>query len=266
MAQKVVSIVIPIYKKNLTYNEELSFRRCLKILGKYPVTIVHPKRLDLSLYNHIAKELQTKLKYESFKSKYFKGVEGYNKLLLSLGFYKRYAKYEFIFIYQLDSWVFRDELIYWCKQGFDYIGAPWFEGWHEAAPDSPIIDAGNGGFSLRKTHSTIKLLKKMILFTLSYRILWKLKILTLCNKLGILKNFRQHLNKVRSHGLNEDYQISILSKHYKWYKIALYQDAFRFSFDANPETLYKMNKNKLPFGCHAWERYNSNFWRQFIEF
>lgn len=29
-------------------------------------------------------------------------------------------------IYQLDAWVFNDELSSWCSLGYDYIGAPFF--------------------------------------------------------------------------------------------------------------------------------------------
>ena len=28
-------------------------------------------------------------------------------------------------IYQLDAFVFQDDLAYWCQQNYDYIGAPW---------------------------------------------------------------------------------------------------------------------------------------------
>ena len=28
-------------------------------------------------------------------------------------------------IYQLDAYVFKDELLNWANKGYDYIGAPW---------------------------------------------------------------------------------------------------------------------------------------------
>ena len=42
-------------------------------------------------------------------------------------------------------------------------------------------------------------------------------------------------------------------------------DAIPFAFEAKPKYLYKINQNKLPMGCHAWYRYNLEFWRPFIE-
>ena len=42
-------------------------------------------------------------------------------------------------------------------------------------------------------------------------------------------------------------------------------DALRFSFEVNPKSLYKMNNDKLPFGCHGWRKYDPDFWKQFIK-
>src|SRR5262249_21397293 len=36
---------------------------------------------------------------------------------------------------------------------YDYIGAPWFEGWERAPIDAPIIGVGNSGFSLLRLDS-----------------------------------------------------------------------------------------------------------------
>ena len=83
----------------------------------------------------------------------------FNKLKESNLLYKKYKKYKYILFYELDAFVFRDELDYWCKKGFDYIGAPW-NGTH-CYYDTPINGVGNGGFSLRNIKSAIKLLEKL---------------------------------------------------------------------------------------------------------
>ena len=38
-----------------------------------------------------------------------------------------------------------------------------------------------------------------------------------------------------------------------------------FAFEARPRTLYEMNGRQLPFGCHAWFRYDLAFWKPFVE-
>ena len=46
-------------------------------------------------------------------------------------------------------------------------------------------------------------------------------------------------------------------------KIAPMEDAVLFSLEAFPERYYGVTK-KLPFGCHAWRRYNYDFWKNVI--
>ena len=43
------------------------------------------------------------------------------------------------------------------------------------------------------------------------------------------------------------------------------EEAIAFSFELSPSYLYKLNGNYLPFGCHAWYKYEyENFWKQHI--
>ena len=48
------------------------------------------------------------------------------------------------------------------------------------------------------------------------------------------------------------------------YKVAPSCEAIKFAFEKAPEMLYKKNKNQLPFGCHAWEKYEPEFWKKHI--
>ncbi len=41
-------------------------------------------------------------------------------------------------------------------------------------------------------------------------------------------------------------------------------DASRFAFEVEPRHLYALNGEQLPFGCHAWERYDREFWLQVL--
>ncbi len=261
MNKRVIILVIS-HKPILSENEVLSLKQLYKVLEHFPIKLICPEGLDVSFY---IENINNNTDFDFIDPIWQSNYQNFNKLKMSLFLYERYFDYEYILFYEPDAYVFRDELEYWCAKGYDYIGAPWFEGWHEAKPNSPLIGVGNGGFSLRKTDSTIKLLKRMKLYTIIYRLLRIFKILLLCKRLGILENYFKRINKIRSQDINEDYQISVLSKYFCWYKIAPIQVALRFSFDVNPEVLYAMNNNTLPFGCHAWTRYNPNFWKQFIE-
>ncbi len=119
----MVVVVIPVYKENITGYEDISLKQCCKLLGAYPVTLVKPRSLQVENYFSYCDGWKT----ESFDDEYFSSVEGYNKLMMSEEFYRRFVNYRYILIHQLDAFVFKDELLLWCKKGYDYIGAPWLE-------------------------------------------------------------------------------------------------------------------------------------------
>ena len=51
----------------------------------------------------------------------------------------------------------------------------------------------------------------------------------------------------------------------KDFKVAEPKVALQFSFEVNPSLLYEMNNQQLPFGCHAFEKYEyETFWKNFI--
>ena len=116
-----VAIVIPYYKNDLTKTEQISLKACTQTLSSYDIFLVSPIKLDTS---EICKEYPL-LKVKRFKNDYFNSLRGYNKLMLSEDFYSQFTGYSYILIYQLDAFVFKDELQIWVNKGYDYIGAPW---------------------------------------------------------------------------------------------------------------------------------------------
>lgn len=234
-------VTMPIYKNNLSEFEKASLIQCCKILGKYDFALVCPKRLDPILYEDILKKHSIKYSFKRFADKFFDSIERYNELMLSANFYECFADYDFMLVYQLDAYVFRDELEYWCKKDYDYVGAPWFSGFSLSGSEDEMLNvAGNGGFSLRKIKSFIDLLKHE-------------------------KEAREFIEKYVKDGQNEDMFFSNFAKNIKKdFRVALPDEAMHFSFETQPEKLYQMVGEKLPFGCHAWERYNFDFWEKFI--
>jgi len=168
--RKEVAILIPIYRIELTENEKIALSQCAKILKKYDIIIIHPNNIDIA---KIKNDYQIG-KAKPFDRKYFSNTNGYNRLLLTIDFYREFLQYKFILIYQLDAFVFHDSLQYWCRQDYDYVGAPWIgEAWPHAImrnTKKPLWAnnfifrylffakenfVGNGGFSLRKISSAI---------------------------------------------------------------------------------------------------------------
>jgi hypothetical protein len=239
-----VAVVIPVYQSNLTAGEQLSLKQCMTVLSGYPVKIVKPRSLDLAQI----KAQYPSIELISFEDKQFAGIDAYNQLLISIDFYKTFLAYEYMLIYQLDAFVFRDELREWCKKGYDYIGAPSL---HQ--PEFDILSAEskdiyanalssrrivlNGGLSLRRIPAFIRYLKIYNFFYPS----WK-------GNEDML--FSQEATRL--------YPMKLFLKLPAW------EEALRFSFEKSPAATYELTGHQLPFACHAWERYDSGFWAKFI--
>ena len=257
-----VAVVIPFYKSSLTELEKISLDQCFKVLYDYPLIAIKPDSLDISGISH-SKAFS---RIVTFEDSCFKNVQSYNALMLSSVFYQRFLNYEFILIYQLDAFVFRDELSQWCAKGYDYIGAPWLK----RIADKSRLDAiktklktrfytffniskygvpsdrqfdnrvGNGGFSLRRVQK---------FYTLSLK----------------FRNEMQPYHDRTEFKFHEDVFWSIeINRKRQRLKIPFYHEALHFSFENNPERSIQLTENQLPFGCHAWDLH-TDFWRPYFE-
>ncbi|MDX2189425.1 MAG: DUF5672 family protein [Bacteroidota bacterium] len=266
-------IVIPIYQHKLAESEIKSFNQCINILKNHKIVIVSPFDLDTNKLNDSLKYKDSIIDVIKFESKYFLGTTRYSQLLISPFFYAKFSNYDYILIYQLDAWVFSDQLEFWAQKKFDFIGAPWFEGYGNPVSNK-LIGVGNGGFSLRNVKSCIKISKRVFYIRYLYLLLYKLfgKIFerdTL--QRIILYIFR--IEKKTENDRNALFEIDVKYEDYYWtvvisrffdFKIATLNDAISFGFEVNPEILYSLNNEKLPFGAHAWQKYSPQFWKKFI--
>lgn len=220
---KKVAIVIPIYRIKVTNNEEISLLQAINLFKNYDKYFILPSSLQWSYKN---------IENITFDDKWFKSNQTYSRLLLNEEFYKRFTQYKYILIYQLDAFVFKDNLEYFCDLGYDYIGAPWLSGLiYYWGYKYNTLYVGNGGFSLRNVYKCIELIK-----------------------------LRGHLFPEH---INEDIFFSMGNS--DTFKVAPIEIALKFSFEREVQKSFEQNKKKLPFGCHAWERYDLMFWKPHIE-
>ena len=226
MDKKKCVIIVPAYKPQVSEDERQSLIRLRSVLGKYDIRLVCPEGMDVQEYSFPLGETWIT---ERFDAKHFADRMAYGKLLNSVEFYERFSDYEYMLVYQTDCWVFRDELDMWCDKGYDYIGAPFFVKWFS---DRGLF-VGNGGFSLRKIDSIITYLKKFLGKGLPHE--------------GTDDGF---------FAANFDKSLNIPTP----------QEASLFSLEVSPSIQYRQNGNKLPFGCHAYKRYDWGFWKQFIDY
>lgn len=232
---KKVAIVIPNHRATLKWNEQISLARCKEVFNEYDVILAHPKGISLEEYE----EYDVITKYIGLNPKYFKNEAKYNRLMNIPYFYKHFLEYDYILIYQLDTFVFENNLDEWCNMGFDYIGAPWINStWiQELNNKIPgikrlIKKVGNGGLSLRK----VKKFYYGSIYLYPLALFWKGK-------------------------WHEDFFWSSVAKRLiPGFRIPDVKTALQFAFEETPEECYKLNGNQLPFGCHAWEKFNPDFW------
>jgi hypothetical protein len=252
--QNLCTVAIPAYKESPDYIEMSSFKQAVKILGKWPFVLFCPKGLNVGAYVKILEKNRIAYRIEFLNKKLFLSANTYNSLLLRENFWDLFPS-KFVLIYQLDAWVFRDKLEYWCKKDYDYIGAPNLE----FGLVGNFSDCRNGGFSLRKVASQKR----------------SLKFLEKVNNINNNKSkhgysFSRFYNVFNPKSWdklpnNEDvYYSLIVPLLIKDYNVGNFRDSMKFSMEVGSDILYKKNGDKLPFGCHAFEKYEPDFWQNFI--
>lgn len=258
-------IVIPLYREEISDFEQISMDQCFKVLGAYDIYFIVPERMEAYVQaNRYVTE--GKASYKSFDDSFFANIPAYNRLLKYPKFYEAVLPYEFMLIYQLDAFVFQDDLMKWCDMGYDDIGAPLFEDYYDAGPASPIIGQGNGGFCLRRVQScyevvtSFKKLKFRKTYTdssrsflrniyryIKHQLIFIYSLFPLQPMINEDRFWAEEIPKVFSNFMVPDPAISI-----------------GFSFEVNPDVLFELNHQSLPFGCHAWWRYDLDFWKPYI--
>lgn len=243
MPKPNVAVVSPIYRPQPSPIEDISLRRRGEILGDYKSFWIAPDTLDTTPYDKYG-DVETL----SFSPGHFLDNKTYSRLLLREDFYAAFAAYDYVLIYQTDAFVFRDALEEFCSTGDHYFGAPFPQGY--AWPNysfrgvSHVLNrfpfllprrkayVGNGGFSLRHVGATRELLQKDGFASRTYR------------------------------GHEDIYFATrIFTKWKDAYKICDLDTAYRFALDQEPGEGLKRLGGKLPFGCHAWEKFEPEVWR-----
>ena len=264
MRIKKNAVIVPTHVSHLKNFEKKSLENNIAILKNHDIYFVAPNRLsNNSKFSELTKNYN--LKVEFFNDKYFNDNAGYNKLLITKSFYERFLNYDFMLICQLDVIVFSDELDNWINKKYDYIGAPWFSNHNGKLK---IDSSGNGGFSLRNIKKSIEVLtSKKLYFNLekfsntSLRV--GLKYLLLIKLLN--KSYFRFLNPVKIvtflYSGTEDYFWVFLAKFFvKDFVLPEPEVALKFSFEMYPKHCFELNNQNLPFGCHAWQKYDRAFW------
>jgi hypothetical protein len=243
MSTPTVEIVIPIYKSDLNAEELFSVDRTFQVLSSHPLTFFAPAGLDVSFYA----ERYPIAKFKFFEKKYFASTQDYSRLLVQQGFYDAFADKEFLLIVQPDVYIFRDDLAQWLNSPYDYVAAPWPNGWSLNIKFGKFLISGegltittyvgNGGFSLRRINKS----KELIL------------------------EYAEIANWFMQSGSAEDLFFSFMGALSINFNIPNQIKASLFSMERGAENFYHLNGGKLPMGAHAYAQYSQNFWQSHIQ-
>lgn len=227
MAQPV-GIVIPLYKERPDTLEHCSLERCAKVLKHYPTVLLVPEHLDVSFYRGIFTDIDVLRLPDSC----FKGLESYNRLLLSPGFYERFSgEYEKICIVQPDVFLCYDALEEFCRLPYDYFGAPLGLFRH----DRYELYGGNGGITLRNVGACIRILQSREVAESDWKPLEEDEFFSYCGE-AFPEKFR----------------------------VAPLHIAIKFAFDRFPRLLLHLNGGKLPMAIHSWYTHDAYFCRKLL--
>jgi hypothetical protein len=270
-SNQLVAVLIFVYQKEISELERISLKQCLQLLEAYPIKIVKPSTLELP---EIEKEFPA-VNFESFPDRSFSDIGAYSRLLISKSFYKRFLEYEYVLIYQLDAFVFKNDLSYWCKSGYSYIGAPWFSGFSHEDQSATWEGVGNGGFSLRNVKAHLRALNSFSYLSKPAenwrnRMMSKPAGLNLIHEVAgfvldqtVRNNTYWLLNSFR--GFEDQFWSFVVPKNFSWFTVPPPEEAMKFSMEMQPRRVFELNERELPFGCHAWWKYDLEFWKPFIE-
>ena len=274
--ERLVAIVTPVPRFPLSAEADISMRHLRQYLGGFDRYIIGPKSLPKEFSDFTLRP---------FPTRYFRSRFGYNHLLMTEQFYRAFSDYEYILIYQLDCLVFESNLEEWCRKGWDYVGAPWLK--NSDDPSQGFLGVGNGGLSLRRVPSASAVLTSKQLLKnpnageritgrrskLLYERLDSAPQLkrmidaakTFFHRYGYHNNVRWLVRQFAKSKFHEDFFWAFEApKIMTNFRIPAPEEALDFSFERAPRYCFKVNSGRLPFGCHAWSKYDREFWKPFL--
>jgi hypothetical protein len=274
--KRLVAVVTPLYRLPLTADEEISMRHLREYLGRFDRFLIGPS--DLLRSDPVVKQYSD-FALNPFPQRYFKGLQSYSQLLVKEEFYRTFTHYEYILIYQLDCLAFSSNLEQWCERGWDYIGAPWFK-YHREDTTEGFWAVGNGGLSLRRVARALEVLTSNRLLddpkvrgpkTEKFTSVPQLRRMLVALRTFLLKHGYHNTVDwlVQDLGRRPDFHEDVFwafqaSRVVPGFNIATPEQAVGFSFEMAPRYCFKANSGRLPFGCHAWTKYDREFWKPFL--
>ncbi|WP_259700964.1 DUF5672 family protein [Synechococcus sp. CS-1324] len=273
-------MVIPVYQANLNAYEQISLRRAFAILADHPICLLVPRSRQNAIRLMLQKllPLEANCGWQVVDDHCLDSHRSYNQMMLEPAFYRHYASHSHLLICQLDAYVFEDQLLHWCHQPFDYIGAPLYLPNATHGP-AGLFCVGVGGFSLRRIQPILALLQanpivfrsrelREILqpFNNKARALYLIRYL-FCRLINGCRLAAPGNQLSRWVGVNEDAVFAkYLPRYHSSFRLPDASAALEFCIDKHVELELAALGGAIPFAAHAWWTCPENLaaWRPFI--
>jgi hypothetical protein len=140
-----------------------------------------------------------------------------------------------------------------------------FKGFTTPALPLTLFCVGNGGFSLRRVSDFLHVLRQPKVYRNKLMEDWPGNWKS--NAYRWLRDYWcfVYKNTQVNVTVNEDLFWGLfVSARFHEFFVPEPDVAIGFAFEAEPSYLFALNSQRLPFGCHAWERYDIEFWQKSI--
>lgn len=265
--KKDVLVLTPVYKKALDAYELVSIRSIVDKLKDRDKMVMAPEKFrGDEEFDALWKGFGYSITY--FEDRHFNGIEAHNRFMLSAEFYDKFTDYEYLLLCQPDVLILSDQIDEWVSKGYDYVGAPWV---YEDKEGIRFNNAGNGGFSLRRTRAFLDVIGSDQLFYKPFTTTfldhqfynpYPFVMRTLLKFKG-LKRYAHLFKGV--YWANEDRFWTCYATFFRnEFKVADAKTSLAFGFERYPRFCYEQNEQDLPFGAHAWQEYDIDFWFQHV--
>ncbi|WP_025763973.1 DUF5672 family protein [Dyadobacter tibetensis] len=116
--RELVTVAIPLLNATLSPTEEDILANSMSMLRQYPIIWLCAEGTTPPAPDCMQ---NTTTSVFHFPVKYFESKAAFSKLLLMPDFYERFSWAENMLLHPLDTWMIKNELHYWCKQGYDLL-------------------------------------------------------------------------------------------------------------------------------------------------
>ncbi|MEY3100565.1 MAG: hypothetical protein RIS63_1467 [Bacteroidota bacterium] len=250
-------VLVPVHKWPLTPQEHYSVDRTFRLLSPhYPCVLLLPERLS-----NVVSESLSHWQHQVVSNKYLSSTKSYSRMLMASWFYDLFISYEYMLLCQPDAMLISGDLAPWLDKGFSYVGAPWLKNKPKKGEKPEYLGVGNGGFSLRRIADFRRVLRGWRYLPNNHHfaphkllqpLVWfKHRLLYAWNRPPL----QYHNNEDLFWGM-------IVPRHCEFFTLPTAEEALAFAFEAAPEACYHHLGQVLPLGCHAWEKFEPEFWRK----